>query len=442
MNRLHETAAYDTGRWPESYWRATVAEMPRHAPLAGRAEADLAVVGAGYTGLCAALEAAERFGASVAVLEAGQPGWGASGRNGGFACLGGVRATEAALERRFGPGAAAEVTGFQHAAVESVRANLAAYGIDADKAEEGEIRFAHSARAWTAMRHAGGPGLLTRDELAAQGLGPSGFHGARRSDCGFGLHPLKYALGLARAAQAAGIAIHGESPVSAITPEGGGWRLFTPSGSLHARRVIVATNGYSSEDVPDALAGRVLPVFSSILVTRVLSAGERAAQNWQSTRMAYDSRHLLHYFRLLPDGRFLFGTRGGLRATPAAAARIRATGRAHFEALFPEWARVETPFHWSGLVALMAGGVPWVGRAPGAEGMVAALGYHGNGVAAGSLAGRLAAQVALEGKAEGLPRAFAEPSPRWPFARFRRLAIAAAYLGYGLIDGPVRRPSP
>lgn len=438
MIRLHETAAYDTERWPESYWRASVARMPHHPPLSGTRDADLAVVGAGYTGLCAALEAAERFGASVAVLEAGQPGWGASGRNGGFACIGGVRAGEAALERRFGPGAAAEVSAFQHAAVESVGDNLASYGIDADMAEKGEVRFAHSPRAWAAMRRAGGPGLMTRDDLAAAGLGPAGFHGARASDCGFGLHPFKYALGLARATEAAGVAIHGASPVTAIAPERGGWRLATPGGSLRARRVIVATNGYSSEDVPDALAGRVLPVFSSILVTRPLSEAERAAQNWQSTRMAYDSRHLLHYFRLLPDGRFLFGTRGGLRATPAAAERIRATGRAHFEALFPAWARVETPFHWSGLVALMAGGVPWVGHVPGAEGMVAALGYHGNGVAAGSLAGRLAARLALAGEAAGLPRAFAAPPPRWPFARFRRLAIAAAYLGYGLIDGPVR----
>lgn len=448
MNRLHESAAYDWERWPESYWRATVAEVPRHPPLEGEARIDLAVVGAGYTGLSAALEAAERFGAGVTVLEAGQPGWGASGRNGGFCCMGGTKLSPAAIERAHGARVADAVHRFQRGAVDHVADVLERHGIDAEVTGEGEVCLAHRPSAMAGLA-AGAEALsarfgldtevLGREALAERGFGPAGFAGGVLTSCGFGLHPLKYVLGLAAAATRAGVTIHGASPVSAIRREGRGWRLITPRGSLLADRVIVATNGYSSDDVPPALAARVLPVFSAILVTRPLTEAERAAQGWQSGIMAYDSRHLLHYFRLLPDGRFLFGARGGLRATPRAAARIRAELRRHFEALFPAWQHVDTPYHWSGLVALTHRLMPWIGPAPGAPGLFVALGYHGNGVAAGSLAGRYAARLACGESAPELPAPFRVPPPRYPLPGLRRLGIGLAYLGFALADGPVRR---
>lgn len=448
MNRLHEAAAYDTERWPESHWRATVAELPQHPALEGVARTALAVVGAGYTGLSAALEAAERFAAETTVLDAGQPGWGASGRNGGFCCLGGVKLSTAAIEREYGAGVANAVHRFQRLAVDVVAETLERHGIDADVVPGGEVCLAHRPSAMTGLRveaEAGnarfgiGAEVLGREALAERGLGPAGFAGGVLTPVGFGLHPLKYAFGLAAAAQGAGVGLHGDSPVVSIRREGRGWRLITPRGSLLADRVIVATNGYCAEDVPPALAARVMPVFSAILVTRPLTGAERAAQGWQSGIMAYDSRHLLHYFRLLPDGRFLFGARGGLRATPRAAARIRAGLRRHFEALFPAWQHVDTPCHWSGLVALTHRLMPWIGPAPGAPGLFVALGYHGNGVAAGSLAGRFVARLACGESVPDLPAPFRVPPPRYPLPGLRRLGIGLAYLGFALADGPVRR---
>jgi len=448
MDRLHEPAAYDTGQWPDSHWRATVAEVPQYPPLDGAAEADVAVVGAGYTGLSTALEAASRFGASVTVLEAGQPGWGASGRNGGFCCLGGTKLSPAAIERAHGADVADAVHRFQRGAVDCVAELLERHGIDAERTGEGEVCLAHRPAAMAGLA-AGAEALsarfglaaevLGRDALAERGLGPAGFAGGVLTRCGFGLHPLKYALGLADAATRAGVAIHGESPVIAIRREGAGWRLATPRGSLRAARVIVATNGYSSEDVPGALAGRILPVFSSILVTRPLTDAERSTQGWQNPTPAYDSRHLLHYFRLLPDGRFLFGARGGLSAGARAQARIHATARRDFEALFPRWRHVDTPRHWSGLIALTHRLMPWTGAAPGAPGLYVALGYHGNGVAAGSLAGRLVARLAHGGAVPELPAPFRVPPPRYPLPGLRRLSVRLAYLGFALADGPVRR---
>ena len=234
---------------------------------------------------------------------------------------------------------------------------------------------------------------------------------------------------------AAGADIRAGAPVVSLAEEGGRIRLVTPAGSLRAGRLLVATGGYSSEDLPPWLGGRLLPVQSSVIVTRPLSPEEQAAQGWTSDLMAYDSRQLLHYFRLMPDGRFLFGMRGGYRATPAAEARISRRIRTDFAAMFPAWAGVGIAHDWSGLVTLTARGTPYVGPIPGMDGAWTALAYHGNGVAMGSYAGALAADL-IRGRAPGrpFPDAMRAPLARFPLAPFRRGMFAAAGTVLGLLD--------
>src|SRR5690554_1388181 len=132
MARLYEADAYDTARWPDSYWRASATEAPPAPPLEGDHESDVAIIGAGYAGLNAALELAERSGLRAVVLEAGQPGWGASGRNGGFCCHGGARLSDAQIRSRHGEAAAREWADYEYGAIERVRDNLARYGIEAE----------------------------------------------------------------------------------------------------------------------------------------------------------------------------------------------------------------------------------------------------------------------------------------------------------------------
>jgi glycine/D-amino acid oxidase-like deaminating enzyme len=436
--------AHDFARWPGSFWAAGCSiPLPDFAPLMGDRVAGLAVVGAGFTGLNAALEAARR-GEDVTVLDAAQPGWGASGRNGGFACLGGTLYGAAALHRRFGA-AAAGLHRFQRAAVDQVAANLAEYGIAADPGPTGELCLAHRPAAMADLgdeadflnrTYGLGVEILTREGLADCGLGPAGFAGGTLTPVGFPLNPMAYVAGLARAAAARGVAIHGRSRVTGMTAEGGVWRLTTAAGSLRARRVILAMNAYA-DPVPGA-AGAVLPVPSSILVTRPLTPAEEAAQNWPSHAMAYDSRRLLHYFRRLSDGRFLFGMRGGPGAGAAGTRAIRARARRHFAALFPAWAGVETPFFWSGFVALTARGMPFVGPVSGHHGVFAAFGYHGNGVALGSLAGHAAAGLALGDAPDAVPALLRLAPGRLPPRWLGRAALAAMLSAAALRDGPVR----
>ena len=404
------------------------------------------MIGAGYAGLNAALELA-KGGADVAVLDAAQPGWGASGRNGGFCCLGGSKLSDAQIVARVGKDGARAFRRFQLDAIGHVAALLDTHAIPARQGPEGEAYLAQSPAAFSALRveaedeerlYGTRPEVLPKAALADRGLAGPGFHGALIGRAGFPVQPMLYVEALARLATEAGARLFGGSPVTRLAPSPGGWRLTTPGGSLTARKVLVATNGYSSEDLPDWLAGRTLPALSSILVTRPLTEAERLAQGFTSPLMSCDVRKLLHYFRHLPDGRFLFGMRGGTSASPAAEARTLARVREHFEALFPAWRQAETTHAWSGFVCLTGSLAPYIGPVPGAPELFAALGWHGAGVGPASYGGLQAARL-MTGRAAATPALIAAPPRRFPFARFRRLGLALAYAGYQRKDGPLPR---
>ncbi|MDD7969606.1 NAD(P)/FAD-dependent oxidoreductase [Roseinatronobacter alkalisoli] len=436
---LYESAGYDAAIWPESYWRASGPMQQAHAGLHGAICVDVAVIGAGYAGLNAALELVERFGLRVAVLDAAQPGWGASGRNGGFCCLGGSMLDARAIMRRAGQDAAREWQAFEHAAIARVRDNLQRYDIDAQTTETGEVLLAHSPRAWAGMQAEaltdGGAALWDRQDLQAQGLATAAYYGGRYSPHGFGLHPFAYVTGLARAAAGAGVRIFGDSRVTGLQPDGAGWVLRTAQGQVRATQVVIATNGYTDERLPRWIVRRTLPVLSNIMVTRPLSSAELAAQGWTRHLMAYDARMMLHYFRLLPDGRFLFGARDGTSFAPDAVARFTTRARTEYEVIFPHLAQAETEYSWNGLVCLTGSRAPYIGPVPGAGGLWLALGWHGNGVAAASEGGRRVARAVM-GDASAPPALLRRPPPRFMFPR--KLGLRMAMAAAAVLDGPVR----
>lgn len=444
MSSLFHPAIYDRDRPVGSYWEASAPPLDRETPpLADTASCEVAVIGAGYTGLTAALTLAEQHGAGVAVLEAGAPGWGASGRNGGFCCLGGAKLGYGVMAQRYGLEETRRFFSAQMEAIDLVKQACAERGIDVDITGGGEIILAHKP-ARRAELEADRQELqelvgldctvLDSAALAERGLRGAGFHGGLELPLGVGLHPLKYLRGLVRAAVDAGVRVYGRSPVTALTREGGDFLLQTPQGRLKACKVILATNGYTEDDRLPALAGRLMPALSSIIVTRPLSPAEQAAQGWTSTVMCADSRRLLHYFRLLPDGRFLWGGRGGISGSPAAATRSKARLRRSFERHFPAWRHVETEYFWRGLVCLTKPRVPFVGKLE-EEGLYGAVAYHGNGVSFTAWAGRaVAAQVAGVQGAEALPAVLRDPLPRFPLPFLRKAYLTGAYAVYGTRD--------
>lgn len=444
MKRLYESSAYGVEPDPGNYWQSVSPPEPgRFPPLDGERRVDAVVIGAGITGLAAARRLATR-GLETLVLEAAWPAWGASGRAGGFVCLGGSMLEDRQLVRRHGAEEADRFHDFQRAAIEEAAAFIEASGADVGRHSEGEWQLAHrpgrmddlhaEARALRA-RYGIAATVHDRAALAERGMAGPEFHGGLHVPIGFAVDPRAYALAHLAAAEAAGVRVHGDTPATALAVDSAGVGIETPSGRVRADRAIFATNGYGPDDWPSGLQATTLPVLSHVQVTRKLTAEERAAQGWTSADMAFDSRILLHYFRLMPDGRFLFGTRGGVSAAPAALADSARRARRDFERMFPAWATVETPYCWSGLVCLTATLTPFVGPVDDSGRVFAALGYHGNGLALSRKAGRAVADLATgHAAADALPAPMRGPLRRFPLAPARRLGLRAAYAAYGLKD--------
>ncbi len=441
MRRIMPEYAYGPGPHQRCFWGASTLPGDPLSPAQGTIRSEFAVIGAGFTGLNAALRLAQA-GHDVTVLEAESPGWGASARNGGFCCLGGTALSFKAIAKRHGEQGLKEWGATEIAAIEQVRSFLTRTGTDADIHSDGETILAHSPAAMRDLRaeqaeletvYGVKTDLIEAEEMAAQGM-RGRFFGALTLPNGFGLNPRKYADGLARACLAAGVTIHGHSPVLSVRRDGEAFALKTPGADVQADKVIFATNGYSSEDVPDWMRGRYMPLQSNVLVTRPLTPDEIRA-GWGSDQMAYTHQTFLNYFRLMPNGQFLFGMRGGLNSSPKVDAALHRRTRERFEAVFPDWAHVETPHCWNGILAFSAKRAPYVGPIPERPGAYVGFAYHGNGVAMGSYAGALLADIARGKDPDRLYPALMRDIPgRFPLGRFRRVLMSPGY-AYAALTG-------
>jgi glycine/D-amino acid oxidase-like deaminating enzyme len=442
---LYHPEHYERARPVPSYWAATAGPEPTGvAPLAGDLAAEVAILGGGYTGLSAAYHLVKEHGVRAVVLEAGPIGWGASGRNGGFCILGGTKRGYAALAQRFGLAEAKRLFDAQRAAVALVRALAGQEGIDVEATGEGQHLVAHRTSRWHALESISAEvqrlfgerwPLWRKAEMEERLLRSPVAHGCLVIPHGFGLHPLRYARGLAAAAVRHGATVCPETPVTAWQTVGGEHRLATPRGIVRAPRLLIATNGYTPEGLSPSLHGRVLPALSNILVTRPLSEAEREAQGWTRSALIADTRNLLFYIRLLRDHRLLFGARGGFDASPAAFGSRRAWMERRLGEWFPAWRGVEVEHAWWGLVCLARDLLPHLGWLDEEKRTLAALAYHGGGVAMATLFGRAAA-VRLAGREPDppLPGFTETPPPRFPLPGLRLTVLRAAYAGYHAID--------
>lgn len=409
----------------------------------GNALFDAAVIGAGFAGLSAAMKLAEA-GMSVCVLEAEHVGYGASGRNGGFCCLGGAMLGSRQLVQRFGLDEARRFMAYQVAGINQVAQRLNTWGLDADCHSRGEITLAHRPKDLDGLKAEADylksnfgikSRILDKSELAAEGYGGPGFYGGLYMPYGFALNPMAYLYGLADDVRQKGGRIYGKSAVRGLSRDGDRWRLDTEHGFVRARTVLLAGNGYARENVPKWLYGRTLPAMSSIHVTRPLTDAELAEQGWTSETMASDSRILLHYFRLMPDRRFLFGTRGGIFENEPAVKAMHKRARNDFETMFPAWKHVESEYSWYGKVCLSRNLTPFVGEVPGMDGLYAAMGWHGSGIAMASLSGEKAAGLIMgTTRPDDLPETIQKPFKRFPFPSLRKAYLQGAYWWYGYQD--------
>lgn len=442
MKRIYESLAYSDYPIRENYWASTIQGTPsKYHPLQMAIRTDFAIVGGGYTGLSAALTLAEA-GADVVLLDANAPGWGASGRAGGLVCTGSAKINDSDIVKKYGQADARVFFDAERASVDLVDEYLEKYHLDVDRHSKGYTYVAHRPSAVEGLKDYGAQyteryGLpyefVSKNEMASHGLNSPDFFGAVHLPIGFALNPMKFVLGLTDAAQKAGVRMYSQTAVTKITNKNG-YVLETAQGQVHAKKLLIATNGYSSDDLPGALSGRYLPVQSNILVSRPLTDSEIQDQGWWSEQMVCDSRTLLHYFRLLPDKRMLLGLRGSVRVTKSNIDRTRAVARDDFERMFPKWKYVETPYFWSGLICMTRNLLPFAGAIPDMEGAYAALGYHGGGITMAPYSGALIADLALGRKRLSHPDLMQLPMRRFELGPMRRASLQPAFAWYRFKD--------
>jgi glycine/D-amino acid oxidase-like deaminating enzyme len=365
---------------------------------------DVAVIGAGFTGLSAARALATR-GASVVVVEAHHPGWGASSRNGGMV-LTGLKQPASALVGRFGIGRARQLFDASLRSIDCVERIVREESIECDFNRCGHAEVACKPRHFDAMRKEaellatsfGHPmQIVDRGHLGAL-IASDAYHGAVIDGASARIDPARFVFGLAAAAKRRGAVIAQDTPVTGIQKiKGAGYSITTGGGEFRATKVLVATGAYTGA-VNESIARRVIAVGSYVIATERLDE-PRASALIPSGRMIFDSNNFLHYYRLTPDRRLLFGGRAAF--FPADERTVRDSAeilRKGMVGVFPQLRDTRIDYAWGGSIDFAFDMLPHAGVH---EGLYYALGYAGHGVAMATYLGeRIAIAMAGGGKAE------------------------------------------
>lgn len=415
----------------QSYYQASAHPFPPQPRLNGDLTADICIIGAGFTGLSAALELAEA-GYKVAVLEARQVGYGASGRNGGQICTG-FSPGQQRIEAQLGKADAVKCFAIAEEAKKLIVERITKYKIDCDlkwgylHAIPKPSQF-EGLREWKDEWDALGytdTQILNKAELEER-LGTSIYHGALREGGAGHFHPLNYCLGLAKAAIAAGARIFENSAVLNVEP-GPIVTARTAQGSVSAKFMIIGCNAYIGRMMPK-LYGRIMPVTSYIIATEPL--GENRAKSLiRDNDAVANTNFIVDYFRLTGDTRLLFGGRASYSTLEPL--NLGAYMRPRMLSVFPGLKDVKVDHAWGGYIAITSNRIPDCGRLE--PNIYYAHGYSGQGVALAGMYGKLMAEC-VKGQAEHfdlLARIKHLPFPGGPI---RTPMLVAAMLFYRIRD--------
>jgi gamma-glutamylputrescine oxidase len=423
----------DTFEHPPSYYLATAKPFPALPQLLGEVQADVAVIGGGYTGLSAALNLAER-GYRVVLIEQARIGWGASGRNGGQINTG-LRKGPIELIARYGRARAKALFDLAEEGRTIICERVARHRIRCDlKANTLLVAHRPKETGWMraeveALRREFGytkARFIPREELDEH-IGTDVFYAGIADSGGGHLHPLNYALGLAQAAIDVGAQLYERTRATAIDEAHGSVTVSTETGRIKATYAVIGCDAYLGNLEP-RIAAKIMPVANFLIATEPLSE-EEAHALIPNDACVCDSRFVVNYFRLSGDRRMIWG--GGEKYTPTPPPDIAAFVRPHMVRVFPQLADKKIEYAWSGMVGITMSRLPDLGRIGN---IFYAQGYSGQGVAITGIAGKLIAE-ALSGTAERFDVFASLPHRAFPGGTaLRHPLMVLAMLWYALRD--------
>ena len=405
-----------------SYWHATHQPMAQ-PPLHKKISTDYLIIGGGYTGLSAAITLAQAK-QDVTLLDANSLGFGCAGRNGGFILSGSGRLSLSAIKDKWGHTVA---TGMQVDLVEGPYLKLAH---NVKQAEQLCASAKHLASNFNVPST-----TLTPKDLSAR-FGIEGAYGGVELE-GACLHPLKLASEYARVAKELGATLFYDSPAIRIEKQKTGYLVTTPSGSVSAKHILIATNAYTPKRFHKSVDNKQFPVQSSIFVTAPLNDEQRASTGLTTPMSFMDTRMMKYYYRVLPDGRLLFGGRGAVKGKDADNATEKKRLYDAMVKSFPALKGIAMDYFWSGWVSVSLDSMPRIfvnseassnNAKRSAYSIGYAMGYCGSGVSFAAFAGQRLAQRMM-GTSDvdlSLP-IYQSPLKTYPFPKARRLALHGLY---------------
>ena len=428
-----------------TYWIGTAGPPPSDdGSVTADMDADVVVVGSGFTGLSCAIHLARDHGIKATVLEANGVAWGCSTRNGGQAQISAGRLKRSQWIERWGVEVAKKLHREIAEGFDLFRALIAEPEIDCLPQDGGHLYIAHRDKMMPALEKEskllnevfGYPTrIVSRDQIHRDFVRDEEARGAMLEPDGMGVHAGRLAFGYLKLARKLGARVHTDSPVIGYSRRDGFHYLATPGGTVRTRAVAFATAGYTSPGLHPLTRHRLMPVLSNSVVTRPLSEAEVAALNFRAKIPLTDTRTLRHYYRLMPDNRFQIGSRSAITGADAGNARHLDMLLAGMHRKFPALRGVEIDYSWWGWVDVSHDMMPRIFRPDPAQAVFYALGYGGNGVMYSAQAGRRLAQM-IAGKGQGLDLPiFTSALPHYGLLTpFRRLGQRCMYRWYYLKD--------
>ena len=436
-----------------TYWVATAGTPPTDdGPIEQDTDADVVIVGSGFTGLATALFLAREHGIRATVLEANRVVWGCTSRNGGQGQNASGRLNRSQWIARWGKDTALKLDA-------EIREGFATFKSLVDEFPEcepqggGHLYLAHREKKMAALREEAkvmrevfgyDTHMLSAAEVQSRYVRDAECFGALHEPDGIGVHPLKLAFGYLRKARELGVKVHPSSPVIGFETRNGVHHLKTPGGTVCARAVGFATGGYTSNGLHRSLDSKIMPILSNSLVTRPLTTAELEATAFKTNEVITDTRTLRHYYRKLPDNRLQIGSRSAITGADASNPRHLAGLVDGLHRKFPALEKIRIDYSWWGWVDVSHDMMPRITQPDPKETVFYALGYGGNGVSFSAQAGRRMAQriagrtdktfeLPIYGSALEYPNVMNLVRSRG-FAPFRRLGQRFLYHWYHLRD--------